>query len=157
MTQKAHQLSLRASSGSCNSEMHERETSCGLRTVLRQCRSLALLLAFAGVIALLTVRCSPPAVAMAGIVVAADGSGDFKTVQEAVDAVPANNRTRTVIRIKPGTYKARVIVPSNKPRVTFQGEDAATTILTYDLANPPEWQVERANIGTDYFSKAGLR
>jgi hypothetical protein len=31
------------------------------------------------------------------------------------------------------------------------------TILTYDPANPPDWQVERANIGTDYYVKAGLR
>lgn len=31
------------------------------------------------------------------------------------------------------------------------------TILTYDPANPAEWQVERANIGTDYYLKAGMR
>ena len=37
-------------------------------------------------------------------VVAADGSGDFKTVQQAVDQVPDNNTERVVIQIKPGVY-----------------------------------------------------
>ncbi len=73
-------------------------------------------------------------VAPAGeIVVAADGSGSFTTVQAAVDSVPSNNPRRVVIRIKPGTYKQRVHVPKDKPHVTFRGEDAKTTLLTFDL------------------------
>ena len=78
------------------------------------------------------------------ITVAADGSGDFKTVQAAVDAAPANSAERVVIHIKPGTYKERVRVPKDKPRLTFKGEDAKTTILTYDLSaksvTPPATQ-----------------
>jgi pectinesterase len=64
--------------------------------------------------------------------VAADGSGQFKTVQAAVDSVPANNAQRVVIQIKPGTYKERIQVPREKPQITFRGEDAKTTVLTYD-------------------------
>src|SRR3954465_10121464 len=66
------------------------------------------------------------------LVVAPDGSGEFKTVQAAVDAVPANNPSRVVIHIKPGTYKERITVAKTKPFVTFEGEDAATTVLTFD-------------------------
>jgi pectinesterase len=45
------------------------------------------------------------------IVVAQDGSGDFLTVQEAIDAAPANNADRTVIKIKPGMYYGCTVVP----------------------------------------------
>jgi pectinesterase len=91
-------------------------------------------LPFVGFVVLLAAAVGSPSPAVkASTVVAADGSGEFRSVQEAIDAVTARNRTRVVIRIKPGVYKARVTIPSNKPLLTFQGEDAATTVLTYDL------------------------
>jgi len=68
--------------------------------------------------------------------VAADGSGDFTTVQAAVNSVASSNTTPTQIRIKPGTYKEKLIV--NRPYVTFCGQagQASSTILTYsDNAN----------------------
>jgi len=70
------------------------------------------------------------ATAVRTVVVAADG-GDFKTVQEAVNAAPTDKTTRFVIRIKPGTYKEKLTVPREKGPITFLGEDAATTILTF--------------------------
>ncbi len=72
-------------------------------------------------------------VAKADFVVAADGSGDFKTVQEAVDAVPDNNEKRVTILIKPGTYKGHLEVPKRKKRLTLRGENAEKTRLTNDL------------------------
>jgi pectinesterase len=48
------------------------------------------------------------------IVVAADGSGQFRTVQQAVDHVPENNTQRVVIRIKPGVYREQVRVARGK-------------------------------------------
>lgn len=66
------------------------------------------------------------------LTVAADGSGEFKTVQAAIDAVPMDNAERITIRIKPGTYKEKLTIPRNRPRITLQGEDAKTTILTND-------------------------
>jgi len=66
------------------------------------------------------------------LTVAADGSGDFKTVQAAVDAVPDENSGHIVIHIKPGTYKEKINLPRSKPFVTFQGDDAVTTVLTND-------------------------
>ncbi|MFD3511645.1 pectinesterase family protein [Streptomyces sp. NPDC058657] len=53
--------------------------------------------------------------------VAKDGSGRYRSVQQAVDAVPAGNTSRVVIRIAPGTYRETVKVPANKPHVTFEG------------------------------------
>ncbi len=65
-------------------------------------------------------------------VVAADGSGDFTEVQAAIDAVPHLRKNRTNILIKEGTYKEKLIVPSTKTNITFIGDGADKTILTFD-------------------------
>ncbi len=63
-------------------------------------------------------------------IVAADGSGTHATVQAAVDAAPAGRTTPWVILIKPGRYAGHLVVPAEKPFLTFRGEDAATTVIT---------------------------
>ncbi|MDP4209802.1 MAG: pectinesterase family protein [Bacteroidota bacterium] len=65
-------------------------------------------------------------------IVALDGSGDFKTVQEAINAVPDYRKVRTVIFIKKGTYKEKIILAESKTMVTFIGENKDSTILTFD-------------------------
>lgn len=63
--------------------------------------------------------------------VAADGSGDFKTVQEAVDAVPVHNTADVLIHIKPGVYRERVLISGDKPYITLigEGEKAADVVI----------------------------
>lgn len=64
-------------------------------------------------------------------VVAQDGSGDYKTVQEAVNAVPDfRKNVRTTIYVKKGIYKEKLIVPECKINVSLIGEDGA--VITYD-------------------------
>ncbi len=66
-------------------------------------------------------------------VVAKDGSGDFFTVQEAIDAIPdfrKNQRTR--IYIRNGVYREKLILPESKINVSFIGEDMEKTVLCYD-------------------------
>lgn len=65
-------------------------------------------------------------------VVAQDGSGDFSKVQDAINAVPDLRANETVIFIKNGIYKEKLILPSTKTNVTLIGEDETKTILTYD-------------------------
>ncbi|MGD9109801.1 MAG: pectinesterase family protein [Phycisphaerales bacterium] len=67
------------------------------------------------------------------IIVSADGTGDFTTVQAAVDSVPTGSIKPVVISIKPGIYKEQIVVPRGKRFIHFAGEDAKTTILTFDL------------------------
>ncbi|MFC7532199.1 pectinesterase family protein [Actinoplanes sp. GCM10030250] len=55
------------------------------------------------------------------LTVAADGTGQYKTVQAAVNAVAANNSSRATINIKAGTYREIVSIPSNKPYITLNG------------------------------------
>ena len=68
------------------------------------------------------------------VTVAADGSGDFKTVQQALDGVPDNNTKPVVIQIKPGIYNEQIRVSPGKNHVTFRGEDPLKTILTFRLS-----------------------
>src|SRR5687767_5515091 len=74
-------------------------------------------------------------VARADIVVAADGSGDATSVQAAIDKVPAKNKKRVLIRIKPGIYVEQVRVPVDRPFISLIGESAETTKITFNLSN----------------------
>jgi pectinesterase len=75
-----------------------------------------------------------PATIQTEIVVAQDGSGQFKTVQDAIMSVPAGTASNpVVIRIKPGTYKELIYIQHEKRFFRLIGEDARTTILTFDL------------------------
>jgi polygalacturonase len=62
------------------------------------------------------------------VIVAADGSGGYKTVQEGIDALSENGGT---IQIKPGTY--REVVHIAKPRVRMQGmgDDPSQVVIVY--------------------------
>jgi len=70
----------------------------------------------------------------AELVVDAGGSGAFKTVQAAVDAVPAGNKEHVTIVIKPGVYKEQITIPKDKPMIALKGQDANAqkTVLTFD-------------------------
>ena len=63
-------------------------------------------------------------------IVSQDGSGDFTGVQQAVDAVPAGSTRPTVILIRAGEYRERVIV--NKDRLRLIGEDRDRTVIAYN-------------------------
>ena len=66
------------------------------------------------------------------LVVAQDGSGQFKTVQAALDAVPDFRKQETRILIRKGIYKEKLVLATSKIMVTLVGEDVKKTILTFD-------------------------
>src|ERR1051326_4029448 len=66
------------------------------------------------------------------VTVAKDGSGNFTTVQAAIDAAPINRTTLYTIYIKNGKYKEVVTIPVNKPFLQLIGESVAGVIITYD-------------------------
>lgn len=74
-------------------------------------------------------------------VVAADGSGQYRSLQEAISSAPmrtGKGDPRWVIFVKKGVYRERVYVQRERGNMMILGEDAATTIVTYDLhANLP--------------------
>ena len=62
-------------------------------------------------------------------VISQDGSGDFTTIQAAVDAVPDSGTEQTVLTVKAGTYLERVVV--NKKHLRLVGEDRDRTVITW--------------------------
>ena len=66
------------------------------------------------------------------IVVAKDGSGDYMTVQEAIDAVPAYRKVPTTIYVRNGSYCEKVVVPESKAFIRMVGENVTNTIITFD-------------------------
>ncbi len=73
-----------------------------------------------------------PFVCYYDFVVAKDGSGDFFTVQEAIDAVPDFSKVRrTTVYIRSGVYKEKLMLAESKINVSFFGE-SQETVLTYD-------------------------
>ncbi len=74
------------------------------------------------------------------IVVDQKGTGDFKTIQEAVNAARSYPSKRITILIKDGTYYEKVKVHAWNTTISFIGESREKTIITYD----------------DYFNKIGI-
>lgn len=66
------------------------------------------------------------------IVVAQDGSGDFKTVQEAINAVPDFRKKKTTVFIRNGFYREKLIISETKDSLVIIGEDKDKTILSYN-------------------------
>lgn len=75
-----------------------------------------------------------PASTATQVVVAADGSGDFYTVQGAIDWVPAGNTTSRTVFIRAGTYFEQVYF-TGKHNLTFLGEDRAHSVIAYPNNN----------------------
>ena len=66
------------------------------------------------------------------LVVARDGTGQFRTVSEAVEVCRAFMEYHKVILVKSGTYKEKVVIPSWLDNIEILGEDVNTTVITYD-------------------------
>ncbi|TLM78209.1 pectate lyase [Microbulbifer harenosus] len=66
------------------------------------------------------------------ITVAKDGSGQFSSVQAAINSVSASNSQPIQIRIRPGVYYEKLLI--DRPKLTLCGEkgQAAATVLTYN-------------------------
>ena len=66
------------------------------------------------------------------IVVARDGTGEFRTIDEAIEVCRAFMDYHKVIYIKKGTYKEKLIIPQWLQNIELCGENRDETIITYD-------------------------
>ena len=66
------------------------------------------------------------------IVVAQDGSGDFITIQDAINSVRDFTPVPRVIHIKKGIYYEKVEIPSWKCDITLKGDGPEETLIYYD-------------------------
>lgn len=88
------------------------------------------------------------------IVVAADGTGDFRTVQGAINSLPDQSDLPRTIHIKKGTYREKIYI--EKPNLVLEGEDRAGTIITAAIArdawrcgHQDDWGVAVMNVGAN--------
>lgn len=65
-------------------------------------------------------------------VVAQDGSGDYLTIQEAVNSVLVYQEQRSVIKVKPGIYREKLVIPAAWCNISLIGDDPVNTIISYD-------------------------
>lgn len=73
-----------------------------------------------------------PTVYPSSFTVARDGSGNYKTIQEAIFAVRDLSQQKVTIHIKNGVYKEKIVIPSWKTNIVLLGESRDSTIITYD-------------------------
>lgn len=71
------------------------------------------------------------------IVVSADGKGDFRTIQGAINSLPDSSTTFRRILIKKGTYREKLYI--EKPHIILEGEDWEKTIVITSQARD-EWR-----------------
>lgn len=86
-----------------------------------------------------TTKDGPPPADATRVLVATDGTGDFNTIQGAVDFVPGNPPQRVTIFIKNGNYE-EIVFFRNKANLTIRGEDRDKVQVGYgnsSLFNPP--------------------
>jgi pectinesterase len=72
----------------------------------------------------------------ADVVVAADGTGNYTSLQEAISAAPMKAdpaAPRWVIFVKAGSYSERIYVQRERGQIHVIGEDSGKTIVTYGL------------------------
>ncbi|MFB9075888.1 pectinesterase family protein [Flavobacterium procerum] len=90
------------------------------------------------------------------LTVAQDGSGDFKTIQEAINNVKDNSEKRVIITIKSGKYIEKLEIPASKPFITLKGIDRNKTIISFDdysgkpLREPDSSGKKEFGTGTSY-------
>ncbi|KAI3900399.1 hypothetical protein MKW92_028245 [Papaver armeniacum] len=83
-----------------------------------------------------------------------DGSGQFKTVTEAIKSVPKANTKRTIIWIGPGSYKEKLTVERDQPFVTFYGDPKNMPTLTFDGTAKPIYLLYLVN--SDFFMAVNI-
>ena len=64
------------------------------------------------------------------LTVAQDGSGNYKTIQEAVNSVRDLGQKRVTIHVKKGIYHEKLVIPTWKTNISLVGENAESTIIT---------------------------
>ncbi|RZK48905.1 MAG: pectin esterase [Pedobacter sp.] len=68
----------------------------------------------------------------AQLVVASDGSGDYSTIQGAIEKVREWSEVPVKIILKPGIYREKVHVPAQKVNIQLIGENPQNTIVVYN-------------------------
>ncbi|CAN1784245.1 Probable pectinesterase/pectinesterase inhibitor 21 [Linum perenne] len=104
-----------------------------------------------------------PAATIADIVVAEDGSGDYKTINEALENLLKEKKkvgTVVVIYIKAGTYKEYIEVSKKLDNLVLIGDGADKTLITGSknfIDGVSTYHTSTVAVAADYFFAKNLR
>ncbi|MDO3695089.1 pectinesterase family protein [Wenyingzhuangia sp. chi5] len=82
------------------------------------------------------------------ITVAQDGTGEFNSIQEAVNSVRAFGPSEVLINIKDGVYREKIVIPSFMHKVTLKGQSKENTVITFDDYAGKVSQITQKKYGT---------
>ncbi|KAL6331004.1 hypothetical protein AAG906_009432 [Vitis piasezkii] len=87
-----------------------------------------------------------------------DGTGDFKTITDALNSIPKGNLKRTVIWIGGGEYWEKITIDRSKPFITLYGSTADMPSITYDGTAFKYGTVDSATVAveSDYFMAVNI-
>lgn len=103
-----------------------------INTLFMKKQIVTKLLFFTLFLSVFTVLKAQPLKVQHDLVVAKDGSGDFRYIQDAINAVRVYLPKPITIKIKKGIYKEKIEVYSTLTNITFLGESLDSTIISYD-------------------------
>ncbi|KAI5585673.1 hypothetical protein POPTR_006G186000v4 [Populus trichocarpa] len=87
-----------------------------------------------------------------------DGSGEFKTLKDAINSIPTGNKERVIVHIGPGEYIEKLKIERGKPFVTFLGSPSNMPTLSFDGTARKYGTVYSATLEAeaDYFVAANI-
>ncbi|XP_038976854.1 probable pectinesterase/pectinesterase inhibitor 12 [Phoenix dactylifera] len=78
------------------------------------------------------------------VTVAADGTGNFTTVGEAIAFAPNNSAVRTIVMVRAGTYEENVEIPSEKHNILLIGDGSDGTVIRGSRSVGDGWTTFRS-------------
>nr|KYP57642.1 putative pectinesterase/pectinesterase inhibitor 13 [Cajanus cajan] len=91
-------------------------------------------------------------------VVAKDGSGQYKTILDAINSYPKNHQGRYVIYVKAGVYDEYITVDKKKPNLLIYGDGPTKTIVTGSKNFKDGWKTIRtatfSTVAEDFIAKS---
>ncbi|KAL3626610.1 hypothetical protein CASFOL_030159 [Castilleja foliolosa] len=90
------------------------------------------------------------------IIVDANGQGDFKSVQAAIDHVPILNSKWIIIHIKKGVYREKVSIPSNKPYIFMKGDGRGKTSIVWSQSSEKNYDSATFKVEAPHFVAFGI-
>lgn len=113
---------------------------------------MKIVLIFGFLLAAAPVGWAATAAAPRPVVVSASGKGNFRTVQEAINSLPAHAAQPRTILIKNGTYREKIYI-DGKDNLVLQGESEKGVVLStaqardaWHCTNPDDWGVATLNV-----------
>lgn len=87
-----------------------------------------------------------------------DGSGEFKTINDAISSIPTGNTQRVILSIGEGQYQEKVRIEKNKPFITLYGAPEAMPNISFAGTAKEYGTVDSASVivESDYFTAANV-